>query len=391
MAYSFDRIPNRRTPGVLNKWTWFPQDILPMWVADMDFAAPPPILKAFRKFAEHGDLGYQLPSRALYETIAARMEKLYRWKISADMIVTVAGVNIGYNVAARTFCTSRRGYMIQTPVYNEFHETQKKTNVPKVEAPLLKSVKGNRISYEVDYDALERAAKKVNLFLLCNPHNPVGKIFSQSDLKRMAEICIRNDVLIVSDEIHSELLLDGNRFRPLASLNREIANRTITLVSASKAFNVPGLFCAFAIIPNQELRRRYEETVLKMGIHVGSPGLVASRIAYSGQCDRWLAALRRYLTDNREFILDDVTRQMPTVRVTIPQATYLAWLDFSQMDLGQSPYDFFLKNAKVAMADGMIYGENGAGHVRLNFGTSRRILKQGLDRMRKALEAENLV
>jgi cystathionine beta-lyase len=216
------------------------------------------------------------------------MSKLYNWKVSPGVITAITGVNSGYNVAARTFCTPRRGYLIQTPVYNEFHETQKKTDVPQVEAPLRKKVEGNRIKYEVDFDAFKRAAKKVNMFLLCNPHNPVGKIYSRADLKRMAEICIQNDVLMVSDEIHSELLLDENRFRPIAALGREIANRTITLVAASKTFNVPGLLCGFAIIPNEELRKRYQETVFKMGMHVTSPGLVATHIAYSGQCDGWL-------------------------------------------------------------------------------------------------------
>jgi cystathionine beta-lyase len=386
-AYNFDLVPNRRLPGVLNKWTWFPNDVLPMWVADMDFPAPPPILKALHKFADHGDLGYQLPSRALYETIAARMEKLYQWKISADMIVTVAGVNSGYNVAARTFCTSQRGYLIQTPVYNDFHETQRKAGVPQVESHLIKKVEGNRIRYESDFDSFERAAKKVSMFLLCNPHNPVGKVHSRAELKRMAEICIQKNVLIVSDEIHSELLLDGSRFRPMASLGREIADRTITLVAASKAFNIPGLFCAFAIIPNEELRKRYEETVLKMGIHVNSPALLSARIAYSGRCDSWLAALRQYLTDNRDFLLNYVTKHMPMVRVTVPQATYLAWLDFTKLNLEKSPYEFFFEKAKVALIDGINNGENGKGHVRLNFGTSRKILKQGLNRMHKALKS----
>ena len=384
MTYNFDRVPNRRHPGVV-KWTHYSPDVLPMWVADMDFPAPPPILKAFQRFVEHGDMGYQLPPRELYEVVAARMAKLCNWKVSPDMIVAVTGVNSGYNVAARTLCTPRRGYLIQTPVYNEFHETWKKTDAPQVEAPLIKTLEGNRISYEVDFDSFERATKKVNMFLLCNPHNPVGKIYSPADLTRMAEICMRNDVLIVSDEIHSELLLDGNKFCPIASLGPEIADRTITLVAASKTFNVPGLFCGFAIIPNEELRKRYQKTVFKMGMHANSMGLVAAQIAYSGQCDRWLRELRRYLTDNRDFLVDFVTKKWPKVRITIPGATYLAWLDFTQEELPGSPFQFFLEKAKIALSDGALFGEE--GHVRLNFGTSRRILKQGLNRMQKALQS----
>lgn len=384
MPYSFDQTPNRRLSSV--KWTWFPRDVLPMWVADMDFSAPPAILKALQTYIEHEDLGYSLPSMKLYETIAARLYKLYGWKISADMIVAVPGVNSGYTFAARTFCTSKRGYLIQPPVYNEFHETRRKTGVPQVESPLIKKMDGNRLEYEVDFDLFQRAARNANIFLLCNPHNPVGRIYSPAELTRMAEICLENNVLIVSDEIHSELLLDHNAFHPIASLSREFEEQTITLISASKAFNVPGLFCAFAIIPNKKLREQYAETVLKMGVHVSSAGLVAAQSAYSGHCDSWLKALRKYLNSNRDFVMDYATRRWPQVRITMPEATYLAWLDFTQLPFETSPYEFFLEKAKVALTDGGIYGENGKGHVRLNFGTSRKILKQGLDRMDRALQ-----
>ena len=387
MPYNFDQTPNRRLSGVLNKWTWFPKDVLPMWVADMDFSAPPAILEAVQKYVEHGDLGYYLPSRKLQETIAARLEKLYRWEVSPDMIIAVPGVNSGYNIAARTFCTPEKGYLIQTPVYNEFHETRRKTGAPQVEAPLAKKVLGHLIDYEIDFDSFAQAAPNASLFLLCNPHNPIGSIYSPTDLARLAEICLRHDLLIVSDEIHSELLLDGNRFCPVASLSPEIENRTITLISASKAFNVPGLFCAFAVIPNPQLREQYAETALKMGVHVSSTGLVATRIAYSGRCDDWLRELRKYLTRNRDFVIDYVKRRLPGVRITSPQATYLAWLDFTQLAFEKSPYEFIFERAKVALSDGAIFGENGKGHVRLNFGTSRRILKQGLDRIHQALHS----
>ena len=385
MAYNFDRTPNRRISHILNKWTMFPKDVFPMWIADMDFAAPPPIRQALHKYVEHGDLGYQLPSRALYDAIAVRMQKLYNWKISADWIVTISGVNVGYNVAARTFCTSSRGYLIQPPVYNEFHETRRKVDVPQLEAPLMLIKEGNRIHYEIDFDAFEREIRNVNLFLFCNPHNPIGKIYSESELQQIADICIRNNVLIVSDEIHSELLLDQNTFRPLASLRPEIAERTITLISASKAFNIPGLFCAFAIIPNEELRKRYQESAYKMGIHANSAGLMASRIAYLGKCDRWLTELRSYLARNRDFVLDYVAKYMPGIRITVPQATYLAWFDCTDLNLQPSAYDFFLQRAKVALSNGAAFGRGSEQFVRLNFGTSRRLLKQGLERMRRSL------
>lgn len=385
MPYNFDHTPNRRDPKLKNKWTWYPDDVLPMWVADMDFPAPKPILRELRKVVDHGVLGYELPSPALKETVAKRMDDLYRWKVRPDSVVAVTGIVSGFSVAARAFASQKRGILVQPPVYNEFHEVKTNVGIPQLDAPFSKSVSGNILRYEIDWDIFKKQAKKAGIFLLCNPHNPLGINFSRNELLRMAEICLENDVLIVSDEIHSELLLGDQKFVPLAKLSSEIAKHTITLVAPSKTFNVPGLFCGFAIIPNKELRLRYEKMVNCLRLHVSSMGLRAARIAFSGQCDGWLKELRRHLTGNRDFLVEYVTRYMPDARVTVPDATYLAWLDFTQLKLRNSPYDFFLKKAKVALSDGKIFGLGGEGHVRLNFGTSRRILKQGLDRMRKAL------
>jgi cystathionine beta-lyase len=385
MAYNFDHTPNRRDPKVLNKWTWYPKNTIPMWVADMDFQAPKPILKELHKVIDQGVLGYEISSKPLQETVAARMDHLYNWKVKPEAVVTVTGIVSGFNVAARAFPSAQKGVLVHTPVYNEFHELKNNVGIPQINVPFVRSVKGNVIRYEVDWDLFEKQAQHAGMLLLCNPHNPLGMIFSRKDLLRIGEICIRNDVLIVSDEIHSELLLDDNTFTPMAKLSAEIAKRTITLIAPSKTFNVPGLFCGFAIIPDEELRLQYNKTVEHLRLHVSSMGLHAARIAFSGQCDGWLKELRRYLTGNRDFLVEYVTKYMPGVKTTIPAATYLGWLDFTELNLEKSPFDFFLEKAKVALSDGKIFGEGGTGHVRINFGTSRRILKQGLDRMRKAL------
>ena len=358
-----------------------------MWVADMDFPAPKPILDALHKAVDHGVLGYEIPGTVLQETVTARMDRLYSWKFKPESVVTVTGIVSGFSVATRAFCTPKKGIAIQTPVYNEFHQVKNNVGIPQTDIPLVKNVKGNLISYEIDWDLFEKRVKKAGIFLLCNPHNPLGIIFSRKELTRMAEICIRNKVLIVSDEIHSELLLDGNTFIPMAKISSEIAQNTITLVAPSKTFNVPGLFCGFAIIPNKELRERYEAERSHLSLHVASMGLHAARAAFSGKCDPWLAELQEYLTANRNFMLEYVTRYMPGVRTTVPAATYLGWLDFTQTDIEGSPYEFFKDKAKVALSEGKIFGNEGAGHVRLNFGTSRNILEQGLERMRKALSA----
>src|SRR5574341_477278 len=308
MAYNFDIVPSRRNPIFLNKWTWYPKDVLPMWLADMDLMAPPQILNALHKQLEHGVLGYELPTTALYKVIAARMKKLYAWEVDPESIVYIPGVNSGYNIAARILCSMKKGYLIQTPVYNEFLETEQKTGFPQRAAELEKRVEGSRIRYEVDFEVFEREVKKAGMFLLCHPHNPVGRIYSPAELKRMAEICIESDVTIVSDEIHSELLLGAVDFIPMASLSPKIAKHTITLLSASKAFNVPGLACAFAIIPDENLRKRFNDVAFAMSYEISTPGLHAARVAFSGRADPWLKALRCYLTENRDFIIDYVER-----------------------------------------------------------------------------------
>jgi cystathionine beta-lyase len=385
MTYNFDSVPSRRTPNILNKWTLYPNDVLPVWIADMDFPAAPPILDALHKQVDHGVLGYELVSRSLRETIAARMKKLYNWEVDPEHIVYTAGVNNGYNIAARVLCSKQKGYLIQTPVYNEFLDTEHKTGARQSVARLAKKVSGSRISYQVDFDALKVGARKSAMFLLCHPHNPVGMIYSRTELKQMAEICIENDVTIVSDEIHSELLLGGAKFMPMASLSREIAQRTITMISASKAFNVPGLTCAFAIIPNDALRKQFSKTADGMNFEISTMGLTAARVAFSGKADAWLRELRRYLTGNRDFIVEYVEQNLPGIRVTKPDATYLIWLDCSELKLKQSPYEFFLKEAKVAFSDGGKFGKGNEQFVRLNFGAPRKTVEQSLRRMRKAL------
>lgn len=387
MEYNFDRLPNRRIPGILNKWTYYPEDLLPMWVADMDFPAPKPILDAIREAVRHGVLGYELPSKTLLETVAARMDRLYGWKVKLEWVIPVTGIVNGFNFAARAFGISKKGYLIQPPVYNEFHELKNNVGLAQLDAPLVQRVRGNILQYEIDWDLFRRQAKKAGMFLLCNPHNPLGIIFSRSDLRRMAEICLENKVLMISDEIHSELLLDDRKFTPLAKLASEIAQNSITLIAPSKTFNMPGLFCGFAIIPNKELRDKYANVVGHLRVHVASLGMRAAQAAFSGQCDDWLKELRDYLTGNRDFLVDYITKNMPGVRTTSPQATYLAWLDFTEFEFETSAYQFFFEKAKVALSDGAIFGENGKGRVRLNFGTSRKILKQGLDRMSQALHS----
>jgi cystathionine beta-lyase len=389
MKYNFDLIPSRRQTNSI-KWTHYPEDVLPMWVADMDFPAPPVILEALQRAITHGVLGYDIPTKTLQEVVALRMEKLYGWLMDPQAVVAIPGLVSGFNAAARALCEPGDGYLIQPPVYMPFNDLQQNHGFIRQEAPLIKIVEGSRLRYQVDWDSFQvgfnSLGSKTRMFLLCNPHNPTGQIYTRDELARMAEICLEKNVTIVSDEIHSELLLGGNRHTPLATLSSEIAIRTMTLVAPSKTFNVPGLFCGFAIIPDAELRGKYIKVLERMTLHVSSLGLIAAQAAFSGACDDWLAELRTYLTANRDFVVDYVEQNIPGMRTTAPDATYLSWFDCSDSKLS-NPYSFFLEKAKVALNDGVPFGTGGRGFVRFNFGTTRRLVAEGLERMKKGIDS----
>jgi cystathionine beta-lyase len=394
LSYDFDRVIERRNTNSI-KWRKYKEDVLPLWVADMDFTAPQPILDALQKMVSHGIIGYEMPTRELCETVAMRMQKLYGWQVSPDWVVATPGVIAGFTVAAQVICTARQGILVQPPVYPPFLKVHEYGGLVRQEAPLTLKADGATLRYEIDFDAFAQAinggGRRTGMFLLCNPQNPTGQAYSRADLSRMAEICLEKKVVICSDEIHSELLLGETRHIPIAALDAEVADRTITLISPSKTFNIPGLFCGFAIIPNKDLLERYKQMVERMGMHVSTPGLAAAQVAFSGQCADWLAALRAYLTANRDLLLERLKSDFSGIRTTVPEATYLAWLDCSELvKSGRiadgTPSEFFLEHAKVALNEGKDFGPGGEGFVRLNFGCPRAVLIEALDRMKTALD-----
>ena len=392
MVYNFDSIIERRGTNSI-KWRQYPQDVLPLWVADMDFAAPEPIRAALMRVVEQGVLGYDFPTKELRETVAARMQMLYGWQVSPDAVVATPGVVAGFTIAAHTLCMAGQGILVQPPVYPPFLKVHGNAGLVRQDAPLALEVGGASLRYAVDFvvfqQAVHSAGARTGMFLLCNPHNPTGQVYTKDDLERMADICLRNDISICSDEIHSEILLGGTKHIPIAALDPEIADHTITLIAPSKTFNIPGLFCGFAIIPNKDLLERYQKTVERMAMHVSSPGLVAAQVAFSGTCDAWLAALCAYLTGNRDFLVEFVRDELNGIRTTIPDATYLAWLDCTKQVksgiISGTPYEFFLKSAKVALNEGREFGSGGEGFVRLNFGCPHATLVEALARMKSAI------
>lgn len=381
--HDFDHAPNRRGADSL-KWHRY-GDALPLWVADMDFVSPEPVLAALRERVAHGVFGYGSPPDELTETIGARLAALYQWTVAPEQIVYLPGLVCGLNVACRAVGEPGDAVLAQTPVYPPFLSAPINQDRRLITAELTAEMRDGRLYYTFDDAAFAAAiGPRTRLFLLCHPHNPVGRAFNSEELHRLAALCERYDLTICSDEIHCDLLLDGRRHTPLATLAPEIAQRCITLMAPSKTFNIAGLGASFAIIQNPELRRRFQQAMRGLVPDANILGLHAALAAYRHGGD-WLRDLLVYLAANRDYVVDYVKRHLPGIRTTVPEATYLAWLDGREAALPSDPHQFFLKKAGVALNDGATFGPGGAGFVRLNFGCPRSLLTEGLERMQAAL------
>lgn len=385
MGYDFDEIIDRRASDS-SKWHFYGEDVLPMWVADMDFRSPEPILRAMHERIDHGVFGYGGPNAQFREVVCERMARLYGWKVHPEAVVSLPGLVCGLNVVSRAIGDRGDGVLVNTPLYPPFLSAPSNQDRELHDALLAKENRNGHLYYTVDCEAMEGAIRpNTRIFMLCNPHNPIGRAYTPEELIKMADISLRHDLVICADEIHCDLLLGDTRHTPLASLAPEIAERTITLMAPSKSFNVPGLGCSFAIIPNAELRKRMQKASAGIVPHVNLLGYAAAIAAYR-ECQAWLDELRSYLTANRDFFIQFITQQLPQLRVTAPEATYLAWIDCRESGIEGNPQKFFLEQAKLALNDGIAFGKGGEGFVRLNFGSPRGLLEQGLESMRNALQ-----
>ena len=388
MIYDFDHLIDRRVTES-EKWRKYNEDVIPMWVADMDFISPEPVISALRNRVEHGIFGYPQNvmndpqgGPGLHQTLVNRMAERYNWQIQPEDLVFIPGVVRGFNVACHALAMPESRVLIQTPVYPPILKAPENADLIRQEMLLTPLPNG---IYSIDWQAFEAAiTDQTRLFILCNPHNPVGRVFGREELECMAGICLRHGVVICSDEIHCDLIYSGNRHIPIASLSPETAQNTITLMAPSKTFNIAGLECAIAIIQNPDLRRKFQHSYKGLVGGINLMGWVAALAAYREGQD-WLDQVLVYLEANRDFMFDFVMKELPGLRMTRPEGTYLAWLDCRQAGIEGNPYEFFLHNARVALSDGASFGRGGEGFVRLNFGCPRAMLTEALERMKKAL------
>jgi cystathionine beta-lyase len=381
MINDFDRLIDRRHSDSV-KWHYYGDDVLPMWVADMDFLSPEPAIRALRERVEHGVFGYGTDLPELRQVLVDRLADLYGWRVLPRDLVFLPGVITGFNLACRAVTAPGDGMLVQTPIYPPILRVPGNVGLTCDEMELTRQPDGH---YTIDFDAFDKTmTDRTRVFILSNPHNPVGRAFQRQELERMAEICLRRNVVICSDEIHCDLLFRGVQHLPIASLDAEIANHTITLIAPSKTFNIAGLQCSVAIIQNADLRKKFKAARVDLVNEVNILGLVAALAAYrEGQ--EWLDELLVYLEANRDLLVQYVSEQMPGIRMGKPEATYLAWLDCRQAGIPGNPHKFFLEQAKVAVNDGVTFGRGGEGFVRLNFGCPRSTLLEALDKIRAAL------
>jgi len=378
----FDRVIDRRSTDSV-KWNWYDDDVLPMWVADMDFQSPEPVIKALHERVDHGVFGYGCPPEGLQEAIRQHLEKSWRWQVDPDAISFISGVVTGFTHAIYSLTDPGDKILIQTPVYPPFIAAPDATGRQCVHNELVMRGDGK---YEIDFDDFEaKIASGVKLFILCNPHNPVGRVFTRNELSRLAEICLRHDVLICSDEIHGDLVFNDHQHIPIASLSPEVSKKTVTYFAPSKTFNVAGFSTSVYVAESPDMRKTLASSMRFLLGHPNILGLHAALAAYQ-QGQTWLDEVLVYLESNRDFLYKTVDQSLPGVTMWKPEGTYLGWLDCRDLDLDVSAHDFFLKDAKVGLNNGANFGQGGKGFVRMNFGCPRALLTEGLERMKTAIE-----
>jgi cystathionine beta-lyase len=380
MKYDFDRVIERKSTDSI-KWNKFGDDIIPMWVADMDFVSAEPVIQALRQRVDQSIFGYGFASDDLRAAIGERLERLYHWRIEDGDLLFSPGLVTGLNVAYQAYAGPGDGVLAQPPVYFHFIKDPVWHGRVLNDPPLVE--KGD--TYEIDFERFERSiAARTKLFVLCNPHNPVARVYTRKELERLAEICLRHNVIICSDEIHCDLLYPGYRHVPIATLSPEVADRTVTLMAPSKTYNLAGLQCGFIIMKNRSLQEAWKRVSFGIVPRLNIMGHVAALAAYKhGQ--EWLDQVLVYLNDNRDFLSRYIRENLPGVRMFKMEATYLAWLDCRGTGIKGNPTDFFLREARVGLNDGAEFGKGGEGFVRLNFACPRKTLCEALDRMAAAL------
>lgn len=378
MKYDFDKTIDRRATNSY-KWDSAPEGMLPMWVADMDFRTAPAIIDALQKRVAHGIFGYTRVPDAYYDAVTSWFSRRHGWDIDREWIIYTSGVVPAVSAVIKALTVPGDKVIVQTPVYNCFFSSIRNNGCEIVSNPLRRTAD----TYEMDFDALERCAAdpRAKVMLLCNPHNPAGRVWTPDELTRLGNICLRNGVTVVADEIHCELVYQGFKYTPLASLSDAFLHRSVTCVSPSKAFNIAGLQIANIVAFDNDLRSRIDKAININEVCDVNPFGVAATIAAYNEGEEWLNQLVDYLHGNYEAMAEFCRRELPEFPITRLEGTYLVWMDCSSLGMPSDALEHaLLDDARLWLNAGTMYGAEGEGYMRWNIACPRSVMLDGLNR-----------
>lgn len=389
MNFNFDKIIDR-TNNFSAKWSemnknFGTNNLLPMWVADMDFLTAPCVMEALKDRLEQGIFGYTTRPSSYNESIVNWLDNRFSWKINQEWLMFSPAVITSISLLIQNLTQKNDKIMIQEPVYSPFHSIVESNERNLVISPLVKLDDG---SYVMDYEDIEAKIKDVKVFILCNPHNPVGRVWTREELTRLGEICLKHNVLVISDEIHSDIILKNHKHTPFASISKEFSENTITCMAPTKTFNLAGLQSSFLVISNPYYYEVMDKAFSILDIKRNNAfSLVATEAAYNYGED-WLYELIKYIEDNVDFAIDYIKNHMPQLKVKKPEGTYLLWVDFSNLNVDKKD----LKNAlinkgRIALSDGSSFGIGGDGYYRINLACPRSMVLEGLKRIEFAINS----
>ena len=386
MNYNFDEVVCRKHTDALKLEAlaprWGRTDLLPMWVADMDFKTPPFIVEVMKKRMECEVFGYTAKPESWYEAIISWQKRRHKWTITKEMISFVPGVVPALAMAVQAFTQLGEKVMIQQPVYNPFAQVIRNNHRELVNCPL--ELKDGQ--YHINFKLFEKKIKGCKIFLFCHPHNPGGRVWTREELKKVATICAQNNVIIVADEIHADLTLLPYEHIPFASVSEEAKQNSVVFASPSKAFNMAGLATSYAVIANPTLRRRFESYVEGNELAAGNVFAFNTVVAAYNKGEEWLQQMLTYVQGNIDEVVSYIKENIPQLKVIIPQASYLVFIDFSALQLNQKDIVALCTNrAHLALNDGSIYGEEGNGYMRINLACPRSVVRQALAQLKDAI------
>lgn len=390
MDYNFDEVVCRKHTDALKLEALVPRwgrtDLLPMWVADMDFKTPPFIVEVMKKRMECEVFGYTARPESWYEAIISWQARRHQWTITKEMISFVPGVVPALAMAVQAFTERGEKVMIQQPVYNPFAQVIRNNHRELVNCPL--ELKDGQ--YHINFEVFEEKIKGCKLFLFCHPHNPGGRVWTREELQKVAAICAQNNVIIVADEIHADLTLPPYQHIPFATVSEEAAQNSVVFASPSKAFNMAGLATSYAVIANPTLRRRFESYVEGNELAAGNVFAFNTVVAAYNKGEEWLQQMLNYVQGNVDEVIHYIEKYIPQLKVIVPQASYLVFIDFSALQLSQKEIVALCTDkAHLALNDGAIYGEEGKGYMRINLACPRSVVKQALIQLKEAVRSIN--